>query len=321
MSSDKAVLLSIVVPVYNEGAGLRRFNAGLVKIAASVSDNNYEIIYCDDGSTDDSNDLLQEFCKENSGLRLIAFSRNFGKEIATTAGIHEARGQAIMTIDADGQHPVDLIPEFIAKWRGGAKVVIGLRASNANEGLIKKTGSKMFHKIFNRLAKVKLVEGSTDFRLIDDSVQHEFRRMTERSRITRGLIDWLGYKREYIKFDANPRLHGEAGYSFRKLFKLAIDSTISMSLSPLYISAYIGAAVLPLSVLTGLFMAVDALIGDPLSLRATGSAYVVVFLVFLVGILLVSQGIIGLYLSHIHTETQNRPLYVVDQDKSVRADG
>ena len=321
MSTDKGVVLSIVVPVYNEGAGLKRFNDSLAKVASDVSGNSYEIIYCDDGSTDDSNDLLHGFCKNNSKIRLIAFSRNFGKEIATTAGLHEARGQAVMTIDADGQHPVELIPDFISRWKDGAKVVIGLRASNANEGFVKKAGSKLFHRIFNRVAKVRLVEGSTDFRLIDGSVQREFRRMTERSRITRGLIDWLGYKREYIEFDANPRLSGEAGYSFRKLFKLAVDSTISMSLSPLYISAYIGAVVLPLSVLTGLLMVLDALIGDPLNLNAKGSAYVVVFLVFLVGILLVSQGIIGLYLSHIHTETQNRPLYVVDRDKSVRADG
>ncbi len=317
MSDKNGVLLAIVVPVYNEGSNLKSFNEQLVKQAESVSSNSYEIIYIDDGSQDHSGVLLKDFCEANKNLRLISFSRNFGKEIATTAGIHEAEAQAIMTIDADGQHPIELISEFIKKWKAGAKVVIGVRNSNHGEGFVKRYGSKLFYKIFNRLTKVRLIEGSTDYRLIDSSVQQEFIKMTERSRITRGLIDWLGYKRDYIKFDANPRLSGEAGYSFRKLLKLAIDSTISMSLSPLYISAYIGAAVLPLSVLTGLFMIIDALIGDPLHLKATGSAYIVVFLVFLVGILLVSQGIIGLYLSHIHTETQNRPLYIVDKGRSI----
>lgn len=312
--------MSVVVPVFNESAGLEQFNRQLVKIASAASKDSYEIIYCDDGSSDNSRELLRSFCKSNPKIRLISFSRNFGKEIATTAGIHEAKGQATITIDADGQHPVELIPDFTSSWQSGSKVVIGLRRSNAKEGLVKKTGSKLFHKIFNRLTRIKMVEGSTDFRLIDSSVRQEFARMTERNRITRGLIDWLGYKREYIEFDAKPRLAGEAGYSFKKLSKLAVDSTISMSLSPLYISAYLGAVVLPLSLLIALLMVADALAGDPLNWNATGSAYLVVLILFLVGVLLVSQGIIGLYLSHIYTETQNRPLYIIDRDNSIGID-
>jgi polyisoprenyl-phosphate glycosyltransferase len=321
MTEQKQVLLSVVLPVYNEADGLADFNDKLVRVVDRATKGSYEIIYCDDGSNDNSNELLGGFCKQNKNIRLITFSRNFGKEIATTAGIHEAKAQAIITIDADGQHPVDLIPEFLKRWKTGIKVVIGLRRANQSEGFIKRYGSKLFYKVFNRLTKLTLVEGSSDFRLIDRTVQQEFTRMTERSRITRGLIDWLGYKREYISFEASPRLYGEAGYSFKKLSKLAIDSTISMSLSPLYISAYIGAVVLPLSALIALFMVINALVGDPLNLNATGSAYVIVLILFLVGVLLVSQGIIGLYLSHIHTETQNRPLYVIDQEKSFRLHG
>jgi dolichol-phosphate mannosyltransferase len=147
-------------------------------------------------------------------------------------------------------------------------------------------------------------------------VQHDFTRMTERSRITRGLIDWLGYPRDYIEFAANPRMAGEASYSIAKLFKLAIDSVISLSTSPLYVAMYIGAVVLPLSLLVGVVMIINELLGDPLSLHATGSAYVIMLMLFLIGVLLVSQGIIGLYLSHIHTETQNRPLYIVDEEAS-----
>jgi dolichol-phosphate mannosyltransferase len=185
---------------------------------------------------------------------------------------------------------------------------------------VKSFGSKVFYKFYNRASGTKLVPGSTDFRLIDKSVQKEFMNMTERNRISRGLINWLGHDREYIEFSANPRMNGDAGYSFKKLVKLFVDSVVSHSISPLYLAAYVGAFVLPVSILLGLFMLVNAAAGDPLNLHATGSAYVMVLLLFLVGILLVSQGIIGLYLSHIHSETQNRPLYIIDKHKSVGLD-
>jgi hypothetical protein len=164
---------------------------------------------------------------------------------------------------------------------------------------------------------MKLLPGSSDFRLIDRTVQQEFVRMTERNRVTRNLIDWLGYDRDYIYFKANARTHGEASYSFKKLFKLAVDSVISQSTSPLYVATYIGVIIMPLSLLLGVFMVVEMLIGDPLSLRVTGGAYVLVLVLFLIGILLLSQGIIGLYLSSIHNETQGRPLYIVDRAKSI----
>jgi len=320
MTKSQQPILSVVVPVYNEAAGLPAFHEALLEAIHQAVEDSYELIYCDDGSTDDSSNVIQKWHRDNSRIKLLRLTRNFGKEIAITAGIHEAKGRAVMTTDADGQHPVDLIPEFVQCWKDGAKVVIGLRTSNQKEGLIKRFGSKIFYKFFNRAAGMKLVPGATDFRLIDKSVQKEFMAMTERNRISRGLIDWLGYDREYIKFSANPRASGEAGYSFKKLVKLAVDSIVSLSISPLYLAAYVGAFVLPVSILLGLFMLVNAAAGDPLNLHATGGAYVMVLLLFLVGILLVSQGIIGLYLSHIHSETQNRPLYVIDTHKSVGLD-
>lgn len=316
MSVHQPVVLSVVVPLYNESAGLERFHNDLVAAVETAVGQDYEVIYCNDGSSDHTAQLVHDFRKANSRVKLMSFSRNFGKEIATTAGIHHASGQAILTIDADGQHPIDRIPEFVDTWQSGRKVVIGLRTGNQNEGPLKRYGSKLFYMIFNRLTGMKLVAGASDFRLIDRSIQQEFSRMTERNRITRGLIDWLGYKPAYIHFRANPRLSGDASYTFSKLVKLAVDSVISLSLSPLYISAYIGAVVLPLASIIGLFMVIDALVGDPLGVHATGSAYLVVLLLFLVGVLLLSQGIIGLYLSHIHTETQNRPLYVIDNEIS-----
>ncbi len=317
MSKTDNLLISVVAPVFNEATGLNQFNKSLVKILETHFKDNYELIYCDDGSSDDTPGLIREFREAKSNIKLVRLSRNFGKEIATTAGIHEAKGQAILTIDSDGQHPVELIPQFVDKWQKGSKVIIGVRTTNQDEGPVKKFGSKTFYWLFNRFTGVKLLPGSTDFRLIDRSVQQDFIKMTERNRITRGLIDWLGYKRDYIHFRANPRISGSAGYSFRKLFKLAIDSIISLSISPLYITAYIGAIVLPISVLLGLFMIINLILGDPAGLHATGGAYVLVLMLFLIGVLLVSQGIIGLYLSHIHTETKNRPLYIIDKDRSL----
>lgn len=315
MSKLPAPVLSVVVPVFNESAGLEQFHAALSAVLAHL-EVPYEVVYCDDGSTDHSLQVIHELHAHDPHVRLVALSRNFGKEIATTAGLHEAKGDAIITLDADGQHPVELIPEFLARWRAGSKVVIGVRTANQHEGIIKRYGSKLFYTMINRFADFKLVPGSTDYRLIDKVVRQEFVRMTERNRITRGLIDWLGYKRDYIEFKANPRLVGEAGYSFRKLTKLALDSVVSLSLSPLYLVGYIGAVVLPLATLIGLIMLVNLILGDPLGLHATASAYVIIFMLFLIGVLLVSQAIIGLYLSHIHTEAKNRPLYIVDEERS-----
>ena len=309
-------LISAVVPVYNEAEGLLDFNKSLVAVLKDVSEN-YEIVYVDDGSTDTTADIVHDLADKNNSVKLLKLSRNFGKEVATTAGIHQAGGQAIIILDGDGQHPVELIPEFIKRWQAGSKVVVGVRTANKREGIIKRLGSKIFYKFLNRFADMKVVPSSTDFRLIDHSVQQQFNRLTERNRITRGLIDWLGYKQDYIEFTAKARGTGQAGYSLKKLTKLFIDSVISLIISPLYIVAYIGAVVLPLSALIGLVMAVNALFGDPMHWHATGSAYLVVLLLFLVGVILVSQGIIGLYLSHIHTETKDRPLYLIDRADSV----
>ena len=305
-------LLSVVVPLYNEADSLRQFHQALSKLLQKHYKNQAEIIYINDGSRDNTGAILETLKDTN----YVQLTRNFGKEIATTAGIHAAKGQAILTLDGDGQHPIELIPEFVKKWQSGAKVVIGRRTANEKEGLIKRYGSKIFYRLYGGVGGIKLTPGATDFRLIDQTVQKDFKQLSERNRITRGLIDWLGYPQTFIDFKAKPRLAGTASYSTRKLMKLAIDSTISLSLSPLYITAYIGALVLPVATLIGLTMLGNWALHDPLHFRATGTAYLSVLILFLIGLVLVSQGIIGLYLSHIHAETQNRPLYIIDSERS-----
>ncbi len=318
MTTKKLPLISIVVPLYNEQAGLVSFHTQLQSQLKNLRGYSYEILYCNDGSTDRTLAGLQRLAKKDQHIRLISLSRNFGKEIATTAGIQLAKGAAILIMDADGEHPIRLIPKFIQRWEDGSKVVIGMRRTNQYHSSVKRLGSKLFYYIFNQVAHLKLDPAATDYRLIDQAVQADFVLMNERNRITRGLIDWLGYERAYVSFAAQPRAHDRPSYSFRKLCKLAIDSVVSLSSSPLYITAYIGAVILPLSMLLGLAMVTNLLLGDPLGVHATGSAYVTVLVLFLTGIVMMSQGIIGLYLSHIHSETQNRPLYVIDRKSSVR---
>ncbi len=314
--TDTKQLLSIVVPIYNESAHLASLHADIAAVRDQLSDYQFEVIYVNDRSTDNSLEQLRTLASKDKSVRVISLSRNFGKEVASTAGIHKARGAAVITLDGDGQHPPELLPLFVERWQAGSKVVIGVRTANYGEGFIKRYGSKLFYKLFNRITGTHMVPGSTDFRLIDRVVCTEFSRMTERNRITRGLVDWLGYQRSYIQFEAKARTSGQTGYPVSRLLKLAIDSVISLSISPLYIAAYLGAFVLPVSILLGLFMVIEKIIGDPLQLHITGGGYVMVVMLFLIGVLLMSQGIIGLYLSHIHSETQNRPLYVIDTELS-----
>jgi len=309
--------LSIVVPIYNESQGLQQFHDLLLSVVKKVT-KSYEIIYVNDGSRDNSLDILHSFANKNKRIRIINLSRNFGKEIATTAGIHAATGEATIIMDGDGQHPPQVIPQLIDKWKHGAQVVVGVRLSNQQEGLIKKYGSKAFYRLFNSFSGITIVPQSTDYRLIDSVVREEFKRFTERHRITRGLIDWLGFKRDYVQFDSPPRIAGVAGYSTAKLIKLALNSFISLSLKPLFFIAWAGVLITILALFLGIFVFVEQfLLNDPLGIRATGSAFLGIMILFFIGIILTSQGVIAVYLSHVHSQTQERPLFVIDEKNSV----
>jgi len=312
--------ISVVVPVYNESRLIAGFHASLLKTLQALP-YQFEIIYCDDGSTDTTREIIRDWCKDGH-TRLICFSRNFGKESALTAGIAEATGDAIITLDGDSQHPVGLLSKFLEAWESGARVVIGVRTANSGEGWIKRHGSRLFYKLLNKITGQKTVPGSSDFRLIDRAVQEAFLSLTESDRMTRALIDWLGFKREYIYFKANAREDGAAGYTFGKLTKLATDSFVSQSPQPLYVSGYLGIFIMIASFILGLAVFIEQiLLGDPLNWNFTGTAMLGILLLFLVGILLVSQGILALYVSHIHSQAKGRPLYIIDRTASVGLQG
>jgi glycosyltransferase involved in cell wall biosynthesis len=315
------IQLSAVVPLYNEGAGLTNFHALLVGALEKSVGSSYEVLYCDDGSQDDTVKVIEELRRDNLRLKLVKLSRNFGKESALAAGIALARGEAIIMIDGDGQHPAELIPDFVDAWKAGSQVVIGVRTANKNEGWFKHVGSSLFYNSFNKLTRQKMVPGSTDFRLIDGAVQRAFLQLRETDRITRGLIDWLGFDRSYIPFTANERQQGSAGYSRRKLVALATNSFVSLTSVPLHIFGYLGVFITGASLLLGTVVGVEQLLlGDPLRWRFTGTAMLSIMLLFLVGVVLLSQGMLALYISHIHNQSKQRPLYVIDYEHSAGLD-
>ena len=303
--------ISIIIPVYNEEKNISLIYDELKRVLQRVN-YEHELIYVNDGSQDNSDKELQKLSLVDNKVKIIEFSRNFGKEIATTAGINNCRGDACILIDADLQHPPELIYKFLAKWRQGAEIVIGVREKNNDEYFIKKIGSYFFYKIINRISATKIIPNATDFRLLDKKVITEFNKFTEKNRITRGLIDWLGFKREYIYFNAPKRANGQANYSFIKLCKLALNSIVSMSLFPLKFAGYLGIFITFGAGLMGLFIFIEKYIfNDPWGFAFSGPAILAIIILFLVGIILSCLGLIALYIANIHNEITNRPLYVI----------
>lgn len=308
--------LNIIIPAFNEQDNLA-WQFGKIQEFFNTRDINYKVIYIDDGSTDRTLEVIKELrLKFPSKIRYVSLSRNFGKEAATSAGLSVVDGDAAVIMDGDGQHPIELVDSFIELWEKGHDVVIGIRTSNKNEGFIKKYGSKFFYVILKFIGGKDVVAGTTDFRLIDKKVVDAFNKLTERNRVTRSLIDWLGFNRAEVPFEAEERHAGTAAYSVRKLLKLAIDSIVAHSTRPLKLIALLGSLISVISAILGIVLAVQKyLLGDPIGLSITGSALLALFVTFLVGIVLVCQGLLALYLESVYYETQNRPLFVIKESE------
>lgn len=308
--------VSVVMPAYNEQDNIEWFSK---EIASQLKKAgvDYEIYYVDDGSSDNTAKIVTDLAKNDAHIKLIRLARNFGKEAATSAGLHYATGDAVIVLDADGQHPADLIPRFIEEWKGGAQQVIGIRTSNEKAGFVKTVGSKVFYMLSNALG-AHVRRNATDFRLLDREVVDTFKDYTERKRMTRALLDWSGYETIFIDFEAKPRLHGVAAYSVRSLIRLALNGYISSTLKPLYIISLFGAVITVLSLFAAAFIIIEqVLLNDPLGLGITGTAVIGIFVMFLVGILMIAQGIAAIYIANIHLEVQNRPLYIVNRARSI----
>ena len=311
----KKRVISVVVPVYNEEAGVRDFLDG--QLLSVISDLPYtvEVVVVNDGSLDKT--LVEiEKCKvkEDKNFKLVSLTKNFGKEIALSAGIKEATGEAVILIDGDGQHPVEMIPKMLSEWENGAEIVTAVREENTTRH---KLGSKIYYRMMRMFGNRNVVVGAMDFRLISRNVAEEYNKFTERNRLARGLIDWMGVPQTYIKVKTKNRVKGKPTYSAKRLARLTVDSLVSASRTPLLIFGYIGIFITVVSFLVGLFILIQQyILGDPLGLDWSGAVAMSVFVSFLVGLVLISQAITALYISQIHVEAKGRPLYIIDKKKS-----
>ncbi len=308
-------VISVVVPAYNEEVVIKEFLDDELKPALEVLDYDFEIIVVNDGSTDGTLEKVEKTkIRKLYNVRIVSLVRNFGKEAALSAGLSEAKGDAVIMIDADGQHPVSALSEMVTKWKKGAKVVTAVRGHNTTKH---RMASKTYYGLMRLMGNKKMVVGALDYRLVDRVVVDEFNRLTERTRMVRGLIDWLGYPQEYVKVDTLSRLNGKPTYSSRKLMQLAVDSLASSSRTPLVLFGYVGILITFVSLIFGLFILIQQYVmGDPLELNWSGAVAMSVFVSFLIGLVLISQSITALYISQVHAEAKARPLYVVDIDKT-----
>ncbi|HSX43249.1 MAG TPA: glycosyltransferase family 2 protein [Candidatus Saccharimonadales bacterium] len=307
-------LVSIIVPFFNEAPNLTPLHKEITKHTKALP-YDFELIFVDDGSTDNSATIAHHLADTDKHVHYLGLSRNFGKEAAMTAGLNAADGDAAIIIDADMQMPPSLLGEFLAKWKGGADVVVGVFAGR-NTSSLHKIGSSAFYRIMQSVSQTKITPHATDYRLLDRKVINVFSQLPEHNRITRGLIDWLGFRRDYLPFKQEQRLHGRPTYDFRKLLKLAINSLTSNSLMPLKLAGYIGGAILILSLPIGALMTLERFVFHA---PIRGTAFLAILLVAMVGLILVCLGFISLYIANIVTEVTARPLYVVREDTSSRS--
>lgn len=303
-------LITILVPSYNEEKNIAPLYDELEKVIAKhIAKYDFEYIFVDDGSKDKTVAVLEYFAEKDNKIKLIELSRNFGKEIALTAGIHQVNSDALVIMDADLQHPPKLISSFIEKWEQGYEIVATKRLEIENRSFVKKVGSKLFYKMINAMSETKMISGTTDFRLLDKIIVEHLKQFTERNRLVRGLIDWMGFKKTYVEFIAPDRIHGEAGYTFYKLFQLAISSFTSFSLFPLKLAGYIGVVISLISGTLFSWMLVDKYI--LMEHNYSPISYVIIANTVLMGIVLMALGMTALYIGYIHTEVTNRPLFII----------
>ena len=302
-----SVELSVVVPLYNEEANIDYL---IKRILAVFSDLNttYEIICINDGSKDNTLKLLIEHHHRNPAIKVINLSRNFGKEIALTAGLDFATGAAIIPIDADLQDPPELIKQLVEKWREGYDVVYATRRSRIGESWLKRFTAKYFYKTIGKMSPILIPPNTGDFRLLDRQVVEAIKQLPERTRFMKGLFAWVGYKQTSILFDREPRFGGKTTWNYWKLWNFALDGITSFSLFPLKIWSYIGLIVSFISLLYASFLIIRTLI---FGIDVPGYASLMVAVLFFGGIQLITLGVIGEYLGRVYEEVKRRPLYFV----------
>jgi len=296
--------ISIVIPAYNEEDNIIPLYQSISEI---LTNNDFECIFVDDGSTDNTFEHIKKLSDENANVRGISFSRNFGHQIALLAGLKEAKNDLVIMLDSDGQHPPQIIPELINKYNEGYDIVNTKRLSTEDNNIFKNISSKLYYRMLNVLTDVPIEASSSDFRLMSRKAVDAFLKLEEKDRFTRGLVSWIGFKQAVVSYKAPKRKHGKSKYTFRKMLRLAWDGITSFSSKPLKLSMYIGI----FSLIFGILYSFYALFAHFAGNTIQGWTSTIIIILLLGGFQLLSIGIIGEYLSRIFNEAKNRPHYFI----------
>lgn len=302
-------LISVVVPVYNESEVIGTFYDRATKAFSCLDGFDYELVFVDDGSRDDSYQKLSMFAATDPHVCILKFSRNFGHQIAITAGIDHARGDCVVVIDADLQDPPEVVSAMIDKWREGFDVVYGVRAEREGEGTLKLATASLFYRLLGRLTAIKIPVDVGDFRLMSRRAVNELKQLREKDRFVRGLVSWIGFNQTGVLYHRDKRYAGETKYPYRKMIKFALDGITSFSTSPLKIASWMGYA----SALLAILYLISVFIQKALGYTVEGWATIMVALLFLGSVQLICLGILGEYLGRIFNEVKPRPMYVIEE--------
>jgi dolichol-phosphate mannosyltransferase len=304
------MLLSVIVPCFNEALVIRETHRRLHVVLEALENLPYEIIYVDDGSKDETPAILLELQAGDEQVRVIEFSRNFGHQIAVTAGLDHSAGDACVIIDADLQDPPEVIAEMVERWRDGYHVVYGLRTDREGETAFKLWTAKIFYRLINRLSNIEMPLDVGDFRLMDRKAVDALLSMPERDRFLRGMVTWVGFRQAAVMYRRAARHAGETKYPLAKMIRFATDGVLSFSFTPLRLAIYTGFIVMGFALLGIIYALVERfIIGDVVR----GWASIFVAVLFMSGVQLISIGIIGEYIGRIYGEVKHRPLYFVQE--------
>lgn len=299
--------IDIVVPAYNEEQVLERFHQELAATLDRLP-HHFRIIFVDDGSTDRTPEVCRRLAAHDGRVRYLRLSRNFGHQAALTAGLDVADADAVITMDADLQHPPAALPVFIAAWQEGAEVVSGVRSEEAEVGYWKGVTARSFYRLLNRVSEVPITAGAPDFRLLDGRVVQAIRRLRERTRFLRGMYAWIGFRQVTIVYDQALRAAGTSKYTPHKMWGFALSAVLSFSRAPLRIATWVGAIVSLLSLLYGVYAIAQVIV---FRVAIPGWASLAVLVSFLSAVQLLTMGVFGEYLGQVLDEVRARPLYVV----------
>jgi len=303
-------LISIASPAYNEAENIPLIVEEVKRVMVGLKEKyDFEYILVNDGSTDDTWEAILKEAKKDPRIKGICFSRNFGHQMALTAGLDHAKGDAVIYCDSDLQHPPNIFPKLIKEWEKGFDVVHTKRVKTEGEPFFKRLMSNLFYKVVNRFSNVRIEEGMADFKLLDKKVLGKLSYMREHDRFLRGMIPWLGFKSSIVEYNANKRIHGTSWYSFRKNLHFAKSGILAFSVKPLKYIGYLGILLVAFSILLIVYFGIRSIIFGSWLLSPIFTF--TVLNTFLMGLSLVSLGIIALYVSNIYYEVLDRPLYVI----------